>query len=68
MWSLGRLMLEMIEPWNTILPDFEVGDTLKIGSPKDWSLEAQDFLRNTSTVSAEDLISVCICLVPATVR
>jgi hypothetical protein len=60
MWSLGRLMLEMTEPWNTILPDFEAGDTLKFANPKDWSLEARDFLRNTSTVLAEDLTDVCI--------
>jgi hypothetical protein len=53
-------MLEMTEPWNTILPDFEVGDTLKFANPKDWSLEAGDFLRNTSTVSAKDLVAVCI--------
>jgi hypothetical protein len=59
MWSLGRLMLEMTEPWNTILPDFEVGDALKFANPKDWSLEAGDFLRNTSTVLAEDLTAVC---------
>ncbi|RDL30195.1 uncharacterized protein BP5553_10473 [Venustampulla echinocandica] len=54
-WSLGRLMLEMVEPWNTIVPDFEVGDTLKFSNPGDWSAEATDFLRNTSTVSAQDL-------------
>jgi hypothetical protein len=58
-WSLGRLMLEMTEPWTTVVPKFEVGDTLKFTNPKDWSLEATDFLRNTSTVSADHLATVC---------
>lgn len=59
-WSVGRLMLEMIEPALVVLPNFEVGDTLKLSTPKNWSSEASDFLRNTSTASAHDLIAVCI--------
>lgn len=51
-------MLEMIEPWKTVVPDFEIGDTLKIANSKDWSPEARDFLRNTSTISAESLATV----------
>jgi hypothetical protein len=58
LWSLGRLMLDMIEPWNTVLPNFQVGDTLKFSSPKEWSLSASDFLRNTSTALAKDLLQV----------
>lgn len=52
-------MLEMAEPWNTVLPEFEVGDALKFANSKDWSPEAENFLLNTSTVSAQDLVAVC---------
>ena len=58
-WSLGRLILEISEPWNTVNPKFKVGDVLKFENQEEWSSEANDFLRNTSTVSAEDLLKVC---------
>lgn len=58
LWSLGRLMLDMAEPWNTVFPQFKIGDTLKLSSPNDWSPEASDFLRNTSTALAPDLLKV----------
>jgi hypothetical protein len=58
LWSLGRLMLDMAEPWNTVFPKFKIGDTLKLSSPNDWSPEASDFLRNTSTALAPDLLKV----------
>ena len=51
-------MLDMVEPWNTVLPNFQVGDTLKFSSPNEWSLGASDFLRNTSTALAKDLLQV----------
>lgn len=58
LWSLGRLILDMAEPWNTVFPKFEIGDTLKLSSPNDWSHRASDFLRNTSTALAQDLLQV----------
>jgi hypothetical protein len=61
LWSLGRLMLDMTEPWNTVFPNFKAGDALKFSSPNEWSPGASDFLRNTSTAFAEDLLQVsCI--------
>ena len=52
-------MLDMAEPWNTVFPKFQIGDTLKLSSPNDWSDRARDFLRNTSTALAKDLLQVC---------
>jgi hypothetical protein len=57
-WSLGRLMLEMMERGSTIFPKFAMGDTLAFSEPNFWSPEAKDFLRNTSTVSAKELVAV----------
>jgi hypothetical protein len=51
-------MLDIVEPWNTVLPTFKVGDTLKFSTPNEWSLEARDFLRNTSAALAKDLLQV----------
>jgi hypothetical protein len=48
----------MAEPWNTVFPKFKIGDTLKLSSPNDWSPGAGDFLRNTSTALAPDLLQV----------
>ncbi len=67
-WSLGRLMLEMMEKESTIFPKFATGDTLTFSEPNNWSLEAKDFLRNTSTISAKHLASVCIYMLHAETR
>jgi hypothetical protein len=65
LWSLGRLILEIVEPWNTVIPKFEAGDVLKFESPNKWTSEANDFLRNTSTAFPKDLLEVC-CMPSAT--
>jgi len=53
-------MLEMMEKESTIFPKFSRGDTLSFSEPNCWSPEAKDFLRNTSTVSAKDLVAVSV--------
>jgi hypothetical protein len=56
-WSLGRLMLEMLEK-GSMTHDLKMSDTLSFAKPERWSVEARDFLRNTSTASAKALIAV----------
>ncbi len=58
LWSLGFLMLEVMEKGSTILPKFQHGEALKFEHPQLWSAEAGDFLQNTSTVSTADLADV----------
>lgn len=50
-WSLGQVMLEMMEPDSAILPSYQTGDILKLSSPQNWSSAANDFLRNTTTTT-----------------
>ena len=58
LWSLGFLMLEVMEKGSTLLPDFEKGATLKFKDPSIWSSEACSFLEKTSTASREYLSAV----------
>lgn len=58
-------MLEMMERGSTVFPKFARGDTLTFSEPNNWSPEAKDFLRNTSTVSAKDLVAVSIVMLEA---
>jgi hypothetical protein len=58
-------MLEMMERGSTLFPKFARGDTLTFSEPNCWSPEAKDFLRNTSTVSAKDLVAVSIVMLEA---
>jgi hypothetical protein len=51
-------MLEMMEPDSAILPSYKMGSTLKLSSPQNWTAEASDFLRNTSSASISDLAAV----------
>ncbi|KIM93504.1 hypothetical protein OIDMADRAFT_61438 [Oidiodendron maius Zn] len=58
LWSLGHLILEIVEPWNTVIPKFEPGEVLNFENRNKWSSEANDFLRNTSTAFPKDLLEV----------
>ena len=58
LWSLGHLMLEIVEPWNTVVPKFKPGEVLNFENRNKWSSEANDFLRNTSTAFPKDLLEV----------
>jgi hypothetical protein len=49
-------MLEMLEMGS--MTDLTMSDTLSFAKPERWSVEARDFLRNTSTASAKALVAV----------